>query len=159
MANHKKKADISCWSSNHGQFLSRGECFEEELLKKFQSCSEMNFYKNDKLFMILYKHLKTEKGKQHDQDILDTIFREKISIDYEFAEKLNLFDIVDAECFNADGELGDAILQLCVMADMRFIVSRKFYTGKETVKIDFEVCHCDSDYDCHKALITQTFKS
>lgn len=151
-----KKAEIFCWSSNDGEYLFRGTCFEEELLKEFQYCGEMDFCKKDKWYITLYEHLKTEKGKQHDQDILDTVFIEKISLDYEFAEKLNLFDIVDAECFTADGELGDAMLQLCVMADMRFIVARKFYTGKETIKIDFEVCHCDRDYDCHKALITQT---
>jgi hypothetical protein len=77
-------------------------------------------------------------------------------LDNDFAEKLNLFDILDVECFTADGELGDAMLQLCETADIRFIVSRKIYTGKETMQIDFEVCAFERDYDCHKAMITQT---
>ena len=154
-----KKAVIFCRSSNFGEYLLNGNCFEEELLNEFKSCAKMNFCKNDKWFITLYEHLKTEKGNQHCQDILYTIFREKISIEYDFAEKLHLFDIVNAECFNADGELGYAILQLCAMADMRFIVSRKHYTGKETIELDFEVCCCDSDYDCHKALITQSIKN
>ena len=153
-----KKVEMFCRSSNYGEYLFSGNCFEEELLKVFQGCVKMDLCKNDKWFITLYEHLKKGKWNQHYQDILYIIFKEKISIEYDFAEKLHLFDVVNAECFNADGELGDAILQLCIMADMRFIVSMKHYTGKETIELDFEVCHCDSYYECHKALITQSIK-
>ena len=94
----------------------------------------------------------------HKQYILDRMVIDKMSLDYEFAEKLNLFDIVDVDCFTADGELGEAIFNLCISAELRFIVARKIYTGKETMQIDFEVCNIESENDCHKALITQTIK-
>lgn len=151
-----KKVDIFCWASGDGKFLSIGDCFEEALLKEFETLSD--FFKKEKWYIVLSEHLKT-KGSLHAQDFFGEKFREKISLDFKFAKGLNLFDIVDAECFTADGELGMAIIQLCVMSDMRFIVSRKYYLTKETVKIDFEVCHTDSDYECHKALITQTLEN
>ena len=148
-----KTAEIVCRSNNDGQYLFMGVSFEEELLKEFQSYSEMKYIK---WVIDLDAQLKTEKGKRHPQDTLNIIFIEKVSLDFDFAEKLNLFDIVEGPCFTADGELGDAILQLCISAEMRFIVARKYYTTKETIRIEFEVCHSDSDWDCQKALITQT---
>ena len=152
-----KKAEISCWSSNDGEYLFRGNCFENELLEWFEECKK--YSEKDKWYLLLTKHLKEHKGKNHPQDILDEIFREKISIDFDFADKLKLFDIIEAECFIADGELGDAILQLCVMAELRFIVSKRCFTTTESITINFEVCNEDYDYQCHKALITQTIKS
>ena len=153
-----KKVEIYCWSSNDGEYLYEGNLFEEELLKEFESCGKSDFRKKEKWYISLYEHLKTADGEMHKQYILDRIVIDKMSLDYEFAEKLNLFDIVDVDCFTADGELGEAIFNLCISAELRFIVARKIYTGKETMQIDFEVCNIESENDCHKALITQTIK-
>lgn len=152
-----KKAEMYCWASNNGQYLFNRNSIEDELLKEFRDCSD--YFKSDEWFILLENLLKTEKDQHpnyHPNAVFDKLFREKIILDYEFAEKLSLFDILDSECFTPDGRLGDGILQLCGMADLRFIVARKYYKGKEIIQIEFEVCHTDYERDCHKALITQT---
>ncbi|RUP38246.1 MAG: hypothetical protein EKK63_12765 [Acinetobacter sp.] len=150
----EKNATFFCYSGNKGEFLFRGNCFEEELLLTFQNC-EKHDYSEDKWFNILQEKLNTKETKHHDQDILDQIFRENVTIDYEFAEKLNMFDFITSDCFNGIGELGESILGLCKESEMRFIVSRRMYTGKQEIYIDFEVCHSDYENQCLKALIKQ----
>ncbi len=152
-----RNTEIQCWSSNNGEFLFEGQSFDETLLLQFQSCCEMSYTKNDKWVNLLKNRLKNkEEGEHNDQNVLYAIFTRLISIDYDFAKSLSLFDILDSECFTAKDELGDALIQLCVMADLTFIVTRKKYTSKESIAIDLEVCHCDYDRDCQKALITQS---
>ena len=144
-----------CWSHDDGKYLLNGDCFENELLRQFKECLEYNAYNGDDWVITLNNHLKQEKGSMHEQDILNAIFIEKISLDFDFAEKLNLYDVLSIDCFTETSKLGSAIRELCSVANSTFIVSKKHYTSKEVIRIDFEVCHFDNVNECHKALIKQ----
>jgi len=150
----KKVVSFFCWSSNDGEYLFKGNCFEEELLKEYEECLKANWCKNEKWLSLLINEV--NKGGKHAQDILDEIFRENTKLHYSFSEKLNLFDIIEVECFASKNEIGDAIIHLCGLCGMRFIVSRKGYRSINEMWIDFEVCHEDYDHDCHKALVNQS---
>ena len=152
-----KKASINCWSSNEGEYLFKGNCFENDLLELFKECKEDS--SKEDWYILLENQLEIKKSENHPQDILDGIFRNNVSIDFDFSDKLKMFDILLVGCFISDNELGKAILELCDYSGHRFIVSKKYYTTTETIKIHFEVCHEDFDYDLYKALITQSIKS
>ena len=152
-----KSTENFCYASNNGKYLSQGNCFANELHKVFEECSKDEYFNSDEWFLLLSKQL-TSKEEWQKQDTLQSIFTKSLSLDYDFVDKLNLFDVIAIDCFDAIGKLGEAIFELCIYAELRFIVSKKYYINKDNIKVNFEVCHCDSEYECHKALITQTIK-
>lgn len=152
--NSVKKVFVNCYSSEDGKYLWQGSCFENELLKTFEDCAKpCGKIKKSKWVKVLEKECKTIKTS-HPQDKLHEIFDNHVYIAYEFAEKLNLFDVLMADVLiKKDNEIGRAMLELCSNADLRFIVCKKYYLDSETMEIDFEVCHHDNFYPCHNAMI------
>ena len=153
ITNSETKASMDFWSSNDGEYLLNGNCFENELLKEFnywnKAPNRLGY------ILILDKYLQSRKGEYHDQDLLRNLFHstnEDIVIDFNFAKSLNIFEVIYPNCFTCKTEAGKALIELSY--DLRFIVSKKNYITKENINIEFEVCHADYVNDCHKSLIT-----
>lgn len=154
-----KKAYTSFLSSDNGKYLGNTSidyCFEEYLLNVFKFREK--YIKEYKWFLLLSKNFKKQEGVISAGDIIYETFVHKVSIDFDFAEKLKLFDFVSAQCFIADDKLTDAMLELCAYSSLVFIVSRRSYLTTDEIRIDFEVCHQDCENECLKSLITQTIK-
>lgn len=152
-----KKAEIYICSTFHGKYLYKGDSFEEEMLKEFEYILKDEDLRDDEMVLTIKEYL--EKNKlSHPQDVLFNIFCDEVGLNPDFSQKLNLFDILHSECFVSNTKIGNALIQLCSSAELRFIVARKYYLDANTIKIEFESCNEDKDMDCHKALITQKSK-
>lgn len=150
------KAYIQYFSSAKGEYLFRGHCLGQELLIVVEELKK--YCEQEKWYYLLKKELEDKKYELRQQDILDKILRENVSIDFNFAYKLHLFDCLEPECLIGEGELGNAIIELCSRANLIFIVNKRNYSTKDEIWIHFEVCHEDFQFDCHKALMTHTIK-
>ena len=146
-----KEVSWFVWAMEDGKFLIRGTCFEGELLEEYKELKKSGYFKEAKWMKLLEKEI--NKGEKHPQDVLDEIFNDNVSLDFDFAKELKQYDIIKAECFTQKNELGAAILQLIVMADSHFIIHRREFESKNNLKLHFEVCHGDSEFECHNELI------
>jgi hypothetical protein len=151
-----KKADIFFWASNDGEFLNYSDCFARELLEGFERLSKIEYHATSDWYLRLLKEFEIKKETHHEDNVLENIFRTHTFLDNEFAEKLNLFDILEPYCFTAKEAIGEAILHLCESLDMRFIIAKRGYISKDTIRIDFEVCCGDTEDECHKAIFTKS---
>jgi hypothetical protein len=154
-----KNVKVCLWVLEDGKWLSREKSFEELLQKSFFDYES----KNEKWYISLSKLLrKTQKEdvkrypnqdcdkEEHYGDMLTTLFNE-LSMNYDFAKDLNLFDIVSADYFIGEHFLVEAFEYFLYYH--RFIVFQKSYQEQETIKICFQVCHEDYVFSCHQAVM------
>jgi len=142
--------NVTIWflAHNDGENLYRGNCFENALLEELEYTKK--HFADDKDFKLLFATLKElKRPRHHPQDILHDLFREHVTIDFEFAKQLKLYDIINPNCFCSETEIGKALISLIDIADLRFILYMRNWSATNEISIDFEVTHCDFEREVH----------
>ena len=150
------KVNIWCWAHNKGENLYRGNCFENALLEELEE--NKKYFVDDKNFKLLFAKLEELKGTQHPQDILDTIFRDNVTIDFNFARQLKLYDIINADCFCSETDIGKALIYLMWVADLRFVLYMRNWSSTNELTVEFELTHCDNEREVHLKLTKGEFE-
>ncbi len=108
-----------------------------EFGKEQESIDEIliDFYEdNEDLWNKIYKEL----PKEYDKNLFcftDLINNGLLSIDFEFAKQLNLFDAVTANCFEHECILGEELKSFLNENNIVFFVAIKYYKTKEDLEI------------------------
>lgn len=145
--------EVDFYCVGEERFLGGGVDFGDELLKALKhSMSSIDTKKMDWV-IILNKHLNTEPTRNK-KDVLAGIFKDNTFLNYRFAKKLNIFDTINPRCFNSNDTLGSSIIELCINADIVFIVKCKYYAGENSISIDFQAVYDDLSSDFIQSLIT-----
>lgn len=145
------KVAIYCGAMNEGEFLFRGECFEENLwleLKILNSHSPEN-----EQVKLIFSEVDKFKSNGHPQDILYSIFYNNVTLCFDFAKNLNLFDIIGFGCFSSDTEIGKAMIYLIECAELSFVVEAKYWGSPTELSIDFQTSGNDTHLELQKRLI------
>jgi hypothetical protein len=128
------KVNIFCWAHNNGENIL-GDCFENFLWEELKYNQKKHGDLNE--FKLLFDEI--EKSKQHPQDVLNYRFRENVTLDFEFAKQLRLHDVLCAECFSSNTEIGRALINLIVRSEIRFILFLRYWNSTNEITVEFEL--------------------
>jgi hypothetical protein len=137
------QVNIWCWTSNGGQYLYRGDCFENALLEELKKTKE--YFANDKKFKLLFAKLEELKGTNTPQDILDTLFQNNVTMDFEFAKQLKLYDVITPDCFYSETEVGKALIYLMDFAEFSLVLYFRKWHATDGISLEFELAHQDTE--------------
>jgi hypothetical protein len=116
--------------------------FEEIALSEISKNIQMPFgyYTLDNIS----KKIKEIKSihNESEQDSMYRILSENLELDFEFAKELNLFEIINTQCFDDDTILKKELITL--LYGYSFLLIRKGYLTKDEVELEFRVF--DTDY-------------
>ena len=142
-----KKVNIWPWAHHEKKFLLKGDCFEENLLEQLKE--EFEYYKDRsdtegyKYSNLLYAKLEELKDTGYPQDILHTLFMEHVTLDFEFARQLNLYDVLRGGCFISESDVGKALIYLICNSQNVFILYQKRWVSAEEISLEFEMTYTD----------------
>lgn len=144
------KVKIWGWSHNDGEYLWRGDSFEEGLLMELEHY--LTYYPDNADLRLLISKVE-ESERSVPEDFLFNLLITNLTLDFEFAKQLKLFDIITPTCFSTETAIGKALITLMEYADFRFILFRRNWDTMNEIEVEFEVCHMDYDREVHSALI------
>lgn len=148
------KTIFHCYTRDNGEDLFRGNSFESALLEELE---EMKTYFSDKKYVkILSEKLNELKGLQHPQKTLNSIFKNDLSLDFEFARQLKLYDVISANCFVSETEIGKALIEHIRYSDLYFILHDRFWSRTDIIEVEFDVAHADYLREARLRLIKGT---
>ncbi len=150
------KVNIWCWAHNHGENLFRGDCFEAALLEELEEAKK--HHADNEGLKLLFKKLEELEGTHHQQDILDNLFNDHVTINFEFAKQLKLYDILNADCFFSETDIGKALVWLMRTADFRFVLYMRNWSATNEITVEFEITHSDYEREVHSKLIRGEFE-
>lgn len=145
------KVRIYCGAMNEGEFLFRGECFEENIWLELQILNSHSSENEQVKLLVL--EVDKFKSNKHPQDILYSIFYNNVTLCFDFAKTLNLFDIIGPGCFYSDTEIGKAMIYLIECAELSFVVEAKYWSSPMELSIDFQASGNDTHLELQKILI------
>jgi len=120
--------------------LRIGDCFENNLFEEFQIHKKNR--KENQHFKLLSAKLKKRPNSDYTpKDELEILFSENIFIDFEFAKRLQLFEIISADCFFSRNDIGEALIFLMSdnICNLRFILYEKHWETTDEISLYFEV--------------------
>lgn len=150
------EVNIWCWTYNGGEFLYKGDCFANALLEELKATKK--FFADDEKFKLLFAKLKELKKTDTPQDILETLFEENVTMDFEFAKQLRLFEVISSDCFYSETEVGEALISLMGFAGFSFVLSFKKWYGTDYLYLELEVAHRDTEEDVFLRLSKEKIK-
>lgn len=141
---------IWCWTYNGGENLYRGDCFENALLEELKKSKE--YFADDEKFKLLFAKLEELKSTESPQDILYTLFLDNVTMDFEFAKQLKFYDVISADCFCSETDVGNALIYLMEYAAFSFVVYFKKWESTNQISFDFVVTHEDNEKEVYLSL-------
>lgn len=144
-----KKVKVDCYSGRNGKFLVDADCFENKLY--IELIQQKKDFPQNENFKHLFNLIENRHG--HPQDILKDIFRNDIYLDYDFANKLKLYDIVSKSCFKPKTIDGIALLELIKNTDLMFILYIREWISPNKLDLEFEAADREEYREAHKNLI------
>ena len=113
----------------------------------FNSWEGVSHKKNEKWMKKIVQLVRKNSGT-HIPDVLDDTFRHNITLNYEFATKLNRFDNIKVGSFIPINELGKCIIEFVEDADVQFVLVEKGWLGEngEILSLRFIACECSEVY-------------
>lgn len=139
--------------SQEYQFLSQGGSFAYEIYIEYLNCLSDESMSRAEYILNLKNKIDKLPTSINPEYELYQLSLGSIELDYDFAKGLNLYDIIDIDCFDNHESTADAIKFLC--RNISFIVSKKEYLGKDLIQISFESCHCNYVDECIQHLKKQ----
>jgi len=144
------KVDI--WITDNKEFIFEGDSFESAMMHKINYT-----YKNEcKELKILRDKIEEHKNEMHPEQIIGDIFYENVSIDFEFAKQLKLYDTISSECFKSETEIGKALIYILSNTPYLFtyILYQRNWQSTNEIYLEFLLTHIDYVKDIH-CLINQ----
>jgi hypothetical protein len=86
------------------------------------------------------------------------LLTENISMDFDFAKELKLFDTISCNCLTYNNLIGKGLIEIMRYTDCIFIVSKRRFMFTDLLDIELSVCHIDFESDLHDYLIGTTNK-
>ena len=138
-----KQIEYWFWASDGGRYLNGELDIVEIILSEFICWKERDKKIKKESIEIIEKGIKKEsrfKGV-HKGDVLEALFRHNVILDFDFAKSFNLYDIVYVDCFVAENELGEKMIELFRDCGFVFLVSKKNYHHTNHIELHFEVSY------------------
>lgn len=104
---------------------------DEILTKMYEDSKE--------LWEKIYEELPKEYSKGDIFSFTDLLNNDLLTIDFEFAKQLNLFDAITANCFEHKDVLGKELKDFLNENNIVFFVAIKYYKSKEDIEIIFKM--------------------
>jgi len=143
-----KKATIFCNSGYNGQYLKSGESLGASLLTLIEELREIESFKNDSKLKVLFDI--NTKGIGTADSLFDT-FHDNVSIDYEFAKSLQLYDNIGSDQLYSDTEVGKGLVEL--IDSFRFILYKRSWEASNNLRLEFEVVQSEFEDEVHCKII------
>ena len=86
------------------------------------------------------------------RESLSSIFFEYITLDFDFAKSLQLYDIIEAKCFKNEDVISNDLIELSDYCDLNFILHRRMFKDCNRLEIDFFACHQEDVWELHRRL-------
>lgn len=107
--------------------------FEEYILFELEEVKES--YLDNRLFeedSDLYQQLLkiVFESSEEPKDILYELFNEHVTINYDFAKSLNMFDVIQSTCLIPNTEIGRALIDFVGISDLSFIFYMRSYAAE-----------------------------
>jgi hypothetical protein len=148
----KKEVQIFINSTTGAEFWYNGvDSLEGAIEKDLKSSIEYDTF-TESGHRLLEK-IKVQKVNLDTCDYLFEGFINTVTMDFNFASELKLFDIISGACFSSECELGKILVELVSDMEVSFIVNTREFLTPDRMRISFEVCHSDYDYDLKKLMI------
>jgi hypothetical protein len=141
-----KEVTVWCWVHDTDN-LYRGDSFESALYEELLDTKKYN--SDDKDFMLLFAKLEELKDTQSEGGIMYDLFRDNITLDFDFTKDLRLFDIMRANCFYSETEIGKALIHLIEHAELEFVLCNRSWYETNKLVLEFEMTHCDYSREVH----------
>lgn len=142
---------LSFLSNRNDYYLHDSDhCMTDALVKKLESFKKYH----PKEAAVLYK---AQIGK-HLEDTLYNIANDDLTIDFEFAKNLKLFDTLSVRCLKSDTKEGKCLIELIYSADLRFMVYKREWSDINTIELYLPVCHTDYEHRLHIDLISGEYE-
>jgi small-conductance mechanosensitive channel len=148
--------NISCWTYNGGESLYKGDWFENALLEELKETKK--FFADDEKFKLLFEKLEELKETDTPEEILGTLFQDNVTMDFEFAKQLRLFEVITPGCFHSETEVGKALIYLMDFADFSLVLSFRKWTSTDEIFLEFELAHRDTEEDVYLRLSKEKIK-
>jgi transcriptional regulator with XRE-family HTH domain len=127
--------------------LKRGQTFAEALFLELQQIRKTS--PSHPGFSLLASKLeKLEKEKLH-LEAMNAFFEMNVSIDCSLAERLKTSDIVSRDCFVSFNEIGKVMIDLIYLAELSFVLSRRYWISPYSLRLEFEVCPIGAENKVH----------
>jgi len=145
-----KKVDI--WITDNKDFLYEGDSFESAMMLKINYT-----YKNEcKELKMLRDKIEEHKNEMHPEQIIGDIFYKNVTIDFDFAKKLKLYDTITSECFKSETEIGKALIYILSTTyyGFTYILYQRNWKSTNEIYLEFLLTHIEYVKDIH-CLINQ----
>ena len=128
------------------------ESLECILLRKINS----PYYSELKEVKLVLQKIKQLKDKKHPTCILYDLFYKNVSIDFQFAKDLKLYDNINHQCFTSKTKIGKALIHILsnTARGLQYILFLKTWQSADEISLEFILSHDDYVKDIH-CLINQ----
>jgi hypothetical protein len=93
------------------------------------------------------------KPGMHNVDTLCVILREEVTLPFEFAKNLNLYDVLNPKCLRPLTPAATDLIKIICEMEIYSIVTMKQYEDIDKLFFDMYVCHYDYVRDLKEDLI------
>lgn len=151
-----KELTICFWSSEKGLYLyKKGSCFQLALLEELEKCKE---FKNTDLSILRDEVTKLKEIEDfYLEDLIDKLIADNLTLDWEFASQLRLFDIIKPECFETKTLIGKGIIELFIRSGYEFIFYARSWETAHHLNLHFEVYNDDFSWTVYRHFLNGKF--
>jgi len=146
---------VKLWASAQKEYLHIGTYFEESLWLEFCNDQKNGLSKYYNFIEGLSKHLEKQERNHSNIDELFHIFITDLTLDFDFAKKLNIYDIIHPQLFQSPTDNGKHLIELIGCSDMEFILYKKEYYSENEIYLDFLSCHEDYKHELYNDLLNR----
>jgi hypothetical protein len=144
------KVNIHDTCYHYGKYYYKGKNLEDSLLLYLK---ELN--KEDSHYKALLN--KIEAHEKDPETAMYQLFREHITMDFELAKNLNLYDVISFNCFYPETRIGKGLIDLIEYGEFVFILHRKFWNGTRDLTLNLESVHQDFEDELQQLIFNGNY--